>query len=272
MTAVAEHLKVKSSSWQVVAAIPVCEPDAVLWLDRLLANLASVGVGVAWFLDNVSDLTFQKVESFPNTIGWGKLDDPSVPFREIHRQHPLNLAVRAGAEWMLRMDVDEELEPNAAVVMAPLLSAKCAWKARWYNVWRETTPLPLIRFDPPFRPADNYRVCLHPLRDYQWQFRPTAVASAYCNREIATEWSDLRLIHRGFSTPELRRMHKERWDRLYAPNPYGMWNAACDEAKEAWLWPWMPWLTHAQYCQVLGDVLDHTPPEQMAKYKPSWAN
>jgi hypothetical protein len=51
--------------------------------------------------------------------------------------------------------------------------------------------------------------------------------------------ADLVCLHAGMMTPELRRLHKERWDRIYStalrgdPNPLGFWRQAIETEKDA---------------------------------------
>jgi hypothetical protein len=248
---------------QVTACIPVCQPDADRWLTQLLDNLSQFPLGVSWYCDNLDHDTLGRIYDHPQTVGYADYQGPD-PYSERCRNHPYWIARDCGARWMLRMDADETLVshdwPMAEYHMAqtPLQ----VYKYRWYNVWQHALPQPLIRVDPPFRPQDNYRVVLHPLQGFGWDWKRPAVASAYCDREVKEVQTDLRILHWGFSTPELRRFHKDRWDKLYAlggrPNPYGMWNAACAEGS-AWMHPWLPGVSHYDWVDGLDRALRNCP-------------
>ena len=260
-------------SRRVCACIPICQPDADRWLYQLLANLDQLHhvLSVAWYGDNINQDTFDRLADFPGTAGVARYQGPEQ-FDERRRNYPYQIAVNAGAEWMLRMDSDETLVPTEwPMVEYHTAQPPCSYKFRWYNVWQDALPHPLIRLDPPFRPQDNYRVVLHPLKGYGWDWKRPAVASAYCDREIKEVQTDLRLLHWGFSTPELRRFHKDRWDKLYAiggrPNPYGMWSAACIEGM-AWLHPWRPDLSHEEWVASVDAALRTC--GRMADFREPW--
>lgn len=274
MTEPVKRLKAdRLNKHRIVVCIPICQVDADRWLTRLLANLSKVPVGVAWYGDQIEADTVERIWEFAQTIGIALQSNKHETYAERCRNYPMEMAVELGAEWMLRMDSDEQIVvEDWPIIEDAIRQEPRAWKLHWYNVWLESMPLPMIRFDPPFQPAHNYRVVLHPLKGYKWEFRPGSVASAYCDKAIEERMCDARLLHYGFSTPDLRKMHKERWDKLYSPNPYGMWNAACDEKKMAWLWPWMPWLGHIEYTSLLDQVGSKLDEDTLKRFKPSWAS
>ncbi len=239
--------------------IPICEIDAIQWLDRLLLHLSELELDIFWYLDNVSSTTLDRVDQFYFTRGWTCERNPDKLYGEKCRNYPLKQAKQVGCEWMLRLDCDEEVESAAIPLLSHLIQNKGvdAWRFYWYNVWEDTFPQPLIRFDPPVCPDRCYRIVLHRLK-CGWKFRHNTVASAYCDSNTVIEQhSHLRIIHRGFSSPTLREMHRLRWDRLYPENPHSFWNDMCNKDKKAWVYPLKPWLNHDNYMKELREYIDN---------------
>lgn len=216
----------RKSPCRVGAVIPIHEPDAVLWLDGLLAEMERLDWSVAWHLDNVSQATRDRIAAWPRTIGWTESSDGPGRFMENARQGALDILQDSGVEWFVNHDADERWEPDAPAILEHLLGVRVLWKVQWLNVWGYADDgSMLIRVDPPFL-RTRYR--FHPVGPLRWEYRDPRTASPYVVgdvpiREVQT---DLRLIHLGFSTPELRRRHFEFWGER-VPNPF--WKHLIDE-------------------------------------------
>ncbi len=235
--------------FQIVATIPICERDAQLFLPRLLQNLNDLGVGASWYCDNLFQESLREIRESDRTVGMFVENNHRIRYSENHRLYPSDIAKESGAEWALRIDADETVMLRDWKVVPELISqGRKQWRGPWYNVWEDISPHPIIRVDSPLEPDRCSRIMLLPLQGVRWTFRHP-IASAYSDVDVPEDRCDIRVIHWGFSTKELRQDHRERWDRLYRPNPYQLWNEVCDESKSPVLFPLDPSLSHAEWIE-----------------------
>lgn len=265
----------------IVAVTPVCEEDAC-WLPQFMREAESINVEVAWFLDNVSDSTERTIRDWSRTIGFALLKDNGVKFSEVFRTFPTNIAVESGASHFMPWDIDETYGPEVKDLLRHIVEwepkpPNKIWTFHKYEVWQDSYPFPLIRCDEPFSPFYGYRHKLYPCRppgggEWRYAFHTNGPIRYLPNgerTELQYEKTDGRVIHWGFSTPELRGMHCDRWNRLYEQNPYGTWQAAIDEDRKPWLLPLFPWMSHFEFTAVIGLCQMSVSEDVRKTYRPS---
>lgn len=202
----------------VVAVTTIHDPDAV-WIDQLLAEYDRLGWDVAWHFNNLSTVHRDRLARFPGTLGYSLAEPSPHPYTDYDYSWPLLLAQDAGAEWVCVHNPDETLEPRAPEMLAGMLVRPAIYICRWYNVWEVLPDGRLrIRADKPFI---GHKSRFYPVKK-EWQVEMRrGVSSPYYVGERQTlgnngkfppaVWADLRIIHWGFSTPELRQRHWQQW-------------------------------------------------------------
>lgn len=214
----------------VVAFTAACEEDAC-WVDQYLAEAERLRLPFAVHLDRCPpSIPLVRLTTHPLCVGTTKQDDQAVEFEERHKQGVLDLVAGTGCRWALAWDVDETYERDARARLnaAANNTADCL-DARWLNLWGDRDH---VRVDGHW--CAGHRVKLLNLQDgRRWRFdHPIINGPKLVGREGVTGQCDIVCLHHGMMLPELRRQHRDRWDRIYStalrgdPNPYGFWRDA----------------------------------------------
>jgi hypothetical protein len=192
------------------------------YLDQLLPEIERIGADVAWLANLCSDATIKRLHDFPRTVSVTVMN---VSFHNCLRNYPFE-ALEKDHDWVMQMDADETLEPNAQEKLAFALGKQPMLKMKMAHVWE----------------ADGKRYLTTDMGDekdrlynttYKWRYLQKVVAGpTNFDIEVNPEQSNIWVIHWGYSTPEKRSFHKQRWDRLHGRsvgrNPYGLWSAIND--------------------------------------------
>lgn len=222
----------------------VCQEDEC-WLDQYLVEASRLGMDVAVHFDRCDQELKDKVSSHPFVVATTAQDDRRMEFDERHKQLIFEEARQLNRyDWLMAWDVDETYEKDAVSRMADLDAACLDWDCvdvKWVNLWGSPR---FIRVDGGF--GGGHRVKFYNLRGGRmWHFNHPITNGAKLvtegGKEIKgrTAKHPLVCLHWGMMTPELRRFHKERWDRIYStalkgdPNPYGFWKWAIESESEA---------------------------------------
>lgn len=214
------------------AYTPICQEDE-RWVSQYLAEVERLGIYFAIHLDRCSLPLKLKTAYHPRCIGYTEQNHPDVEYREDCREKLINMLEERGVTLALLWDIDETWERMAPEKLQNLLDNKTFDNARvhWINLWGDNQT---VRID---NHSNPYRVKINRLdRGINWTWNGIVVDPyADGRREVTTLGTDLVCLHHGLKTPELRRLHKERWDRVYGyhlgKNPYSYWNDMLDEVK-----------------------------------------
>jgi hypothetical protein len=218
---------------RVVAFTSVCEEDAC-WIPQYLAEAERLSLPFVMHFDRCSLETKGKVISHHLFVGATFQDVPSKEFNEQHKQEVLNLAQAKGASWAMAWDIDETYQRNTSFLrslqeglLEPLADQL---QVRWLNLWE--TP-EWVRIDGPFDSPKRVKFYnLQGGRKWVFDHKITNGAKLVGGREPELALIPFVCLHWGLMTHELRKQHKERWDRIYSkalkgdPNPYGIWQYA----------------------------------------------
>lgn len=212
----------------ICAFTSVCEEDAC-WVPQYLAEIARLEMPFCVHLDRCSERTSQLFFDSPWFIS--STERRRGEFNEQHKQGVLDLVATAGFKWAFAWDIDETYEKDAPAKLKELCKLDVDnVDTVWLNLWDDKDH---IRVDPPF--DTGHRVKLYNMESGRWTFEHKIVNGAkIVGRKCSLHKSDLVCLHWGMMTLELRKMHKERWDRIYStalrgdPNPYGFWKHALE--------------------------------------------
>jgi hypothetical protein len=216
----------------------VCEEDAG-WLEQYQAEADRLEMPHVVHLDRCSALTRWRVAAHRLCVGTTRQDGPAVEFRETHKQMALDVVAGLGYDWAMAWDVDETYEAGARQLIAEACEA--AGEAdcidiRWLNLWGDVRH---IRADGSWLAGHRVKM-LNLQGGRRWRFdHPITNGPKLVGREGVTVRHPLVCLHHGMMTPEMRRMHKARWDRIYStalrgdPNPYGFWASAIESEDQA---------------------------------------
>jgi hypothetical protein len=227
----------------VCAFTSLIEEDAC-WLPQYLREAERLAMPFAMLLDRCSEATAERVRSHPLCVGVARRATAAGEFTEDCKQAAFDIAVASGATWAMAWDCDETYERDAPRKIAEIAALDVDYvDVRWVNLWGDARH---VRTDGPF--GGGHRVKFYHLRRRRWKFTHTItngpkmvdrrgeVVSDPSPRERAAK-HDLVCVHWGMYTPELRRAHKERWDRIYTAavgnNPYGFWSYAIETEDQA---------------------------------------
>ena len=222
----------------ICAFTAVCEEDRV-WIPQYLREVERLGVYFAVHFDRCSYAT-KDMAGHRLCAGYTVQDLPNVEFNEMHKQAVLDLVVTRGFRWALAWDIDETWErhapeklststfqhPDAGIVPYDEIVVN------WVNLWGDPQH---VRVD---RPSAGSRVKLLNLHSGRWLFDHPITNGPKLQRArcVVTGEVDLTCLHHGMMTPELRALHKARWDRIYSTalrgdeNPYQFWKYMTDDA------------------------------------------
>lgn len=200
----------RKSNKQVVAVIPIHQRDADLYLDQLMAEITRLDWDATWHLNGLAPEVVVRIANWPRTVGYS-LARSNDPFVDIDRNYALKMAMESGAPWISPHDADETLEPNAPEILKELLKTPAHIVTKWYNIWKVDSEGLHIRMDGQFF---GYKARFYHTGGYKYCYRMNS-ASVYPDKGY--DWpprvdSGLRILHWGFSTPESRLWHFNRWD------------------------------------------------------------
>lgn len=215
----------------------VCEEDSA-WIFQYIVEAHRLNLPFIMNFDRCSKLTKSLVQSHKLCVASCCQDDSTREFRETDKQWLLDEAKCLGYEWAMAWDIDETYERDARAKFDDILSAETAdlVDVRWLNLWGDKEH---IRVDGAF--LHGHRVKFYNLKgSRQWRYdNPITNGAKLMSGGAITVKRDIVCLHHGMMTPELRRMHKARWDRIYSTalrgdaNPYGFWKNAIETEAEA---------------------------------------
>lgn len=252
---------------KVCAFTAVCEEDA-RWLPQYLAEAERLGMPFAVHFDRWQNAKghikdgpvrglMQRVQRHRLCVGYTLSRDYSAEFTEQHKQPVFDLVAGRDFDWAMAWDVDETYERLAPEKLQALLETDADQiQCRWLNLWGDSTT---VRADGDW--LLGRRVKFYNLLSGRWHFdhpitngakllkspppprkghRPMHTSGAWqpqFRTDVVVKRVDLVCLHWGMMTPELRRLHKERWDRVYTTavgnNPYGFWRNALETEDKA---------------------------------------
>lgn len=218
---------------QLAAITPICEEDAC-WIDQYLAEIERLGVKFAMHFDRCSQTTKNRLQRHPAYLGCSSQDNPNVEHEENRRQGPYDIICALGGfDGFLIWDMDETWERTAPEKFESFFS-QTEWdegRIEWLNLWGDKDH---IRVDNPSNPQRVKIVNLQQGRRWEWRgqiVHPYTIPT----RQSTVAHSNIRCIHWGLMTREMRVNHKKRWDRIFTKvigrNPYGFWDYILDEEK-----------------------------------------
>jgi hypothetical protein len=221
--------------------VSVCREDEC-WVPQFLAEAERLKLPFAVHLDRLTNdrqvpgPTFERMVCHRLCVGVTSQPNQKVEFTEQHKQEVFDKVASLGYQWAFASDIDETYEQEARwkIEYISELDADLV-DVRWLNLWGDKAH---VRVDLNF--ATGHRVKFYNLRSGKWVFdHPITNGAKLQGREAVTVKNDLVCLHHGMMTPELRRLHKERWDRIYStalrgdPNPLGFWRQAIETEKDA---------------------------------------
>lgn len=239
----------------VCAFTSVCREDAG-WVPGYVAEAARLGMPYAVHLDRCTPGDHPHLNTLVRhdmCVGFTHQFDPAVEFDEQHKQAVLDLVVSRGYRWAMAWDVDEVYETAAPAGIAEIVGTPAAggkpaprpadWvDVRWLNAWGDRDHVRAdgdwtrghrVKFYRTDRAAGERWVFDHPITNGPKVTRD--------GRPVPTVGvaHPLVCLHLGMMTPELRRAHRDRWDRVYStalkgdPNPYRFWREAVETEPQA---------------------------------------
>lgn len=197
---------------------PFCEEDAH-YADQWLAEVERLGFPFAVHFDRCSSATKCLFIEHELCVGWTEMDDPATEYTEKHKQGAMDILMDRGFDWALHWDADETWEESAPTKFAELggMADKDLVRVQWVNLWGDKDH---VRIDTLF--ASSWRVKVYNLQNgRRWIFDHPITYGCKLSRGgkaldgVGTaDRLDLRCLHHGLMTRELREMHKARWDRI----------------------------------------------------------
>jgi hypothetical protein len=218
----------------------VCEEDNQ-WVNTYLTEISRLDIPFCIHFDRCSEKFKSSIRRHGLYQGSTSQDNPSIEFNETHKQDVLDLVSRSGFDWAIAMDIDEVFENDAERHIHHIASSKydCV-DVRWLNLWEDANH---VRVDQEF--AKGHRVKFLNLQNgRRWKFdHPITNGPKVVSMDkvilCTIGSSPLVTLHAGMMTKELRRLHKERWDRIYSTalkgdlNPYTFWSNAIETEDQA---------------------------------------
>lgn len=222
---------------RVCAFTSVCLEDAH-WAPQYLAEATRIGVPYVVHYDRCrpeDSQLFRYLDKSQLCVGRTFSDSGTREFDERHKQAPFNLVAALEYDWAMAWDIDE----TYAAEFPLKLLAECTADyvdVRWLNLWGDKDH---VRIDRGF--AEGHRVKFYNLRGRKWVFdHPITNGAKLVGRDpVLARVYEFVCLHWGMMSPALRRMHKDRWDRIYStalrgdPNPYGFWKDAVETETDA---------------------------------------
>lgn len=206
---------------RIAASIPICEEDRE-WLDQLLSEIERMDVDVAWLLNNCSEETITTIKRFRKTVATYEYNGS---YHNCLRNYPLEALDQLGYDWALQWDSDEIWEPKAPSKLRNVLASNPLapmFQIKMAHLWGDDQVMTSFA-------AERDRIFN---LKYKWVYMDKVVAGPTCLTSIKERMADLWMIHYGYSTPERRLQHKNRWDRNHGKsvgkNPYSLWKTISD--------------------------------------------
>ena len=224
---------------KVCAFTAVCEEDYD-WVGQYLDEAQRLRLPFAVHLDRCSASTRTRMVVHPLCVASTYQQYPAVEFTEQHKQGILDKVADLGYDWAMAWDVDETYERHFTDLLTTLghepQSKFDQVSVRWLNLWGDRDR---VRVDQRF--GSMRRVKFYNLQGgRRWDFDHPITNGAKLAGDGEAEWqSGAVCLHHGMMTPALRRLHRERWDRIYStalrgdPNPYSFWKNAIETEAEA---------------------------------------
>ena len=213
----------------------ICQADAH-WADQYLAEISRIELSFVIYLDRCSTELADRFFSHPLCLGGICQDNPKREYNEKAKQEVFDIVSRRGFKWAMSWDADETFEEDAPAKLREAARKEVgSLSVRWVCLWGDSEH---YRTDGQFGPGRQcyLRERLHNLRmGIPWTFRdPRVYEPSALDHEVTNEVLDLKCLHWGYMTRELREEHKRRWDHNYGPalggkNPYGLWDMMLDE-------------------------------------------
>lgn len=210
-------IKLRQIQSPIVAVVPIHGGDATRFSSQLMSEFTRLGWDVVWHINNMGDETAQQFIDYPGTLGYSFAVDRKALFIDDHRQAAVEMAQTSGAEWLVLHDADETLEPAATEMLKDILQTKVEDQrpmvvCHWYNIWRVDGDGTIwVRVDPPFI---GYRKRFHPVGPYFFRCKSGIASLVVCGDRKTFPpilRTDLRILHWGFSSKELRQAHYDYW-------------------------------------------------------------
>ena len=242
----------------VCAYTCICLED-VGWVPQYLAEAKRLGLHYGVYMDRCrpeDDVCLEEMAKNHLCVGV-TMRSPRrrgllAEFRETDQQYVLDLVRdyrwgqyhKFGFRWALSWDTDETFERDAAGKLLELGRRNdVCLKLPFVVAWDESSR---IRVNSPFSTGEAWKHAAYNLgTGGAWRFVDAAVKGPKLYprgrrrgpARVEAECFNLMKIHWGYMTEELRRFHKERWDRIYGAvvgkNPYGLWDFLLDPAYPA---------------------------------------
>lgn len=219
-------------SKRIAIIFSVCDSDR-MHFDRFYMELQRLQIPYAVNYDHCDTITKRLFSYGDLFLGAYHNDNPKDFFDETHRQRALDIVNKHGFDWVLQMDVDETLEPDALVRIYQALGYA---EKNGYDVldcplldlWEDNKH---YRVDGPF--ARSHREKMFFLKSRAGKFEyyhptshaPKILKSTYECKLIRTTM--LYVIHHGIMNKADVEFHTKRWDEIYTRkvggNPYGFY-------------------------------------------------
>lgn len=213
--------------------LTTCDEDRH-WLPQWVEEVDRLGLDFTVHFDRCSLATVNLLLQHRRCVGCTSQDNPKIEYTECHKQGPFDLLVKQGYDWVLLIDSDETLEKDAPTKLRQIVQDHkdddCLG-LKYRTLWDTRG---CLRVDGPL--GCGYHVKLYNLMGgRRWSFKNPIVNGAYILGRRSGDYREVKVdlvcLNHGAMTEELRRLHKERWDRIYGAlggNPYGFWNYCLD--------------------------------------------
>lgn len=210
----------------------ICEEDAV-WIPQYLKEIDRLGFDFVMHFDRCSEKTKELILAHARNIGFTEQNDPDREFSEKDKQAAHDMLIEKGYDWSLAWDVDETWEKEAPEKFKQVLACKDYDYiiTHFFHLWEDPYH---IRVDEEFGRCSRHK--LNNLKTFDWKWQSHVVNGARAKPKAGNEWCrmgwmNIHCIHWGLMTEDLRKFHKNRWDRIYGHhsdngNPYGFWDLA----------------------------------------------
>jgi hypothetical protein len=217
----------------ICAFTAVCEEDRD-WLRQYIWEAERLEMPFVILLDRFSS----RPKILNHRLCVRVLERHGGEFTEQAKQPLLDAVQQLGYSWALAWDVDETYERDFSWKSRNLMGLDVdAIDTRWLNLWGDVH---YVRVDREF--CKGHRVKFFNLHNRKWVFdHPITNGPKLAGRKakVSNATTALTCLHHGMMTAELRRLHKDRWDRIYStalrgdPNPYNFWREMVETEDEA---------------------------------------
>lgn len=208
----------------------ICEEDKE-WIPQYLKEVERLDVP---FVIHFDKCFFPELAEHKNCVGFTKKEEGE--FSERDKQGVFDLLKSKGFEWGCAWDIDETWDKNFTEKLALVENSGAEYiDCPWVNLWESDD---MVRRDGAF--GGGHRAKFYKLnREWIFTHPITNGAKHRGGEEPIQAKVPIVCIHHGLKTKALRKLHKDRWDRIYTHhvgnNPYGFWAFALDESVEVTL-------------------------------------